>query len=464
MRNEFLAAVLVCVVTCAPLAAMDVLGGKEDMAKKPSQPRLDQLVEANIIAVHAYQVLLAKKALEAVTPAAPGAPDAPDAAKLKADPQCYSPGKLTDDDLRQIVAHQASLLKDDCVEIKKWTDGEDCTFDPAKDLNPILAAPLTLSEKLPVNVFANYLEEAAKANRVKIRAVANLYQTCLEMERDGDVLWDEMFFYIALGLPTYVGQFALPGSDEDFLEVGRKLAPLTCDSPFQDNPTAPFAWQIAGRKIWNWGEKYTHARDQYTVARELLMEPDIRVLVPRIRALGPERIAVIGHSFTMQSHWSSAGSFAGIVGAVLDLENPKIEYKQWYGGGLTASRAYKSFYQDALAWKPTKVLFAVAMRTDQDLADLKAMCKGFADAGAAVYTFDNLRDPSEDSVRNQMGEKVSTETGMTIIEVGQLIAKAPDKKTFVCLDNIHMTESYHRLMAKEWLKFLTRAREAKLAQ
>ena len=46
---------------------------------------------------------------------------------------------------------------------------------------------------------------------------------------------------------------------------------------------------------------------------------------------------------------------------------------------------------------------------------------------------------------------VARETGMTVIEVSPLLAAAPDREQFLCLDGIHMTEPYHRLMAKQWL-------------
>jgi len=422
------------------------------MTKALSETRLEQIAQANIIGTHAYQILIAqgKAASE------PGKPP------RKADLSCYEPGPLSEADLRVLVAHQAALLASDTVEIDKWVHGKPSSFDAAKDLKPLLDAPLELSDRLPVNVFVAHLKRSAKTLQCNVLSVANLYQTCLEMERDGDVLWDEMHFYRSLGYATYVGQFGLPGADEDFLKVANGLAPRTCDSPFADNPAEPFAWLICARKIWNWGEKWSHFRDQYTMAAELLRDPEIRVLIPRIRALPAGKIAVIGHSFTMHSHWSSPSSFAATVKAVFDMENSNVVIRQWHGGGLTAARAYKNFYQDALAWKPDSVLFAVAMRNDQDLADLKTMCQGFAAAGAKVFTFDNLRDPSEDSVRNQMSDKVAAETGMTVIEIGRLIHDAPDKDKFLCLDKIHMTEPYHRLLAKEWLKFLTAARQAKL--
>ena len=47
-----------------------------------------------------------------------------------------------------------------------------------------------------------------------------------------------------------------------------------------------------------------------------------------------------------------------------------------------------------------------------------------------------------------------------MIEVGSVLSSSPDRARFVCLDGIHMTEPYHRLMAKEWLKFLVGARRS----
>ena len=44
----------------------------------------------------------------------------------------------------------------------------------------------------------SYLRQNTKASDVKIRAVASLYQTVLEVERDGDRLQEEFAFYIGL--------------------------------------------------------------------------------------------------------------------------------------------------------------------------------------------------------------------------------------------------------------------------
>ena len=290
------------------MAAASFLYGQNlrpaERKQKASDSRLSQLVEANVIATHAYQVLLAKKS-------------------GKGDPACYGSGKLSDGELEALVEHQAKLLKLNTSAINAWVRGAKSDFDPALDLEPILSSGLAVPANAPVNIFADYLRRKTKAHDPKVRPMASLYQTVLEVERDGDLLQDEFAFYIALGLPVYVGQLHLPGSDADMLAAGRELAGRACIAPFD---TGAAEWQIAGRKIWNWGEKNLHIRDEKVLAAELLNEQDVRVLKSRLHALPPQKIAVIGHSFTMGLHWSSPSSFVPIVIDIFRRENPKVEF------------------------------------------------------------------------------------------------------------------------------------------
>jgi hypothetical protein len=399
----------------------------------PGAARLQKLVEANIIAVHAYQLVLAHK-------------------QKNVDAACWSNNDLTDSDLQQLVDHQASLLSAP-ADARRWALGAPSSFDPTKDLAPLLAAKLPLSPKLPVNVFAGYLQQRAPRYRQEeIRSVANLYQTVLEVERDGDRLQELYAFYIALGLPVYIGQLGLPGTDADLLRTGTELEGKSCASPV--GVTAA-EWQIAGRKMWNWGEKNLHVRDAQVVGDELLAEPDVASLIPKMKSLPPQKIAIIGHSFTMDLHWASPSAFVPIVTAMFARVNKDVQFRQFQGGGLTSSRARKNFYQDALAWHPDTVLFVVINRTDQDLADLKEMAAGFRAAGARVVTFDDVHDPdSGDAAKRNQEIAAEKSAGMEVAMVSPILASAPDRTKFSCLDHIHMTEPYHRLMAKQWLKVI----------
>jgi len=407
------------------------------LAAGPAPDRRADLVEAQIIGVQAFQVHLSRES-------------------GRGDPTCYS-SALSDAELAALEEHQAALLAEDVTSLRAWAEGRESSFDPKKDLEPLLRSGLSLAENLPVNVFTRYLQgQAPDRPRVDIRSIASLYQTVLEVERDGDRLQDLYRLYIGLGLPVYVGQLGLSGSDADLLAVGRELEGRSCDSPVG---TSAAEWQIAGRKIWNWGEKNLHVRDARVLADELLAEPDLRALRPKIRALSSRRVAVIGHSFTMDLHWSSPSAFAPIVAAMFARENPGVEFRMFQAGGLTASRAYRRFYEDARAWKPDVVLFVVANRTDEDLELFEKMGRGFVSDGATVYTFDTTREPEAGHPGDPAKDAVAARAaGMSIIEVGRLLAASPDRDRFVCLDGIHMTEPYHRLMAREWLKVLVGAR------
>ena len=75
----------------------------------------------------------------------------------------------------------------------------------------------------------------------------------------------------------------------------------------------------------------------------------------------------------------------------------------------------------------------------------------FARAGA-----DSISVHVEATPHVHYAVKAAREAGIKVIEVGALLSAAPDRGRFLSLDRVHMTEPYHRLMAKEWLKFLVR--------
>ena len=207
----------------------------------PEPSRLERLVEANILGTHAFQVALAKK-------------------EGKGDPACYSPGALTDAQLAALETHQAALMKADVKAVRAWAEGKASTFDPKADLEPLLASGLTLADTLPVSVFTRWLADRTKAPRVQVRAVASLFQTNLEVERDGDRLQELFAFYAGLGLPVYLGQLGLPGTDEAFLAMGRELEGRSCPSPVG---TSAAEWQIAGAQELELGrEEPRHPRRQ----------------------------------------------------------------------------------------------------------------------------------------------------------------------------------------------------------
>jgi hypothetical protein len=430
MRESGVALALACLTIAIAVAAKS--SGTGLSAKHTDRSRRAQLVEANVIAVQAYQMIRTRQGGDA-----PSAcyPDMPDTATLQ-----------------NLVKHQGSLLAEPAAQVAGWADSKQSTFNPAKDLEPLLHAGIRLSPELPVNVFTQYLQaKAPEQPRDNIRSVANLYQTVLEVDRDGTVLQDLYRFYIALKLPVYVGQLGLPGTDADFLAAARELYGKSCASPV--DLSVP-AWQIAGRKIWNWGEKNLHVRDVNTIATEMLADPQIVPLIPAMKAMKAERIAVIGDSYTMDEHWSTPSSFPPIVAAMFGRENPQIRFRQWSHGGLGFARAYRNYYADVVAWKPNLVLLVVENRTPEDMAAMKKMIEELRATGVRVMRFDDVEwpDADQDPARVRQVMLMAKQDGAEIIPCRAILNSSPDHSSFPAMDGIHKTEPYHRIMAILWLK------------
>ena len=240
------------------------------------------------------------------------------------------------------------------------------------------------------------------------------------------------------------------------MAIAQTLAPRFCASPFD---TDAVTLRMMFRKMWNWGHRYTGERNCRTVALELLQEPDVQTLLPRLRAMPAQRIAQIGHSFSMELHWQSPSSFVPFVREILATVNPGVEIRQWTAGGLSLSRpAAEQFYREALEWKPDRVLFVVNFNKDEDYVALERMTSGFRTAGVKeIAIFNHLRPTRQSHQYEESEEKmqlVAQRTCLTIIGVRAQLDASPDVARFVALDGLHMAEPYHRLMAKIWLRFL----------
>jgi hypothetical protein len=426
-----------------PARSLRLCRTADDVAKPPddAESRISKIVEADVIATHAYQVGMVKAG--------------------RADAAAWSACGLSAGELRTLVEHQRALLGENPQAIQAWVQGGGSHFDPAKDLEVILKSPLRAAAAgLPVNVYTERFKARTRADALGCRAVASLLQMMLDVDRDGDVLQQMYALYVALGLPVHTEKLGMPEkTDEEFMAVAKELAPQMCRSPVD---ASPGALRMMFRKMWNWGHRHTGQRDRHVLAGELLAGPDIRAIAGKLKAMPAQKIAVIGHSFTMEVNWASPSAFVPIASDMLRRTNPAIEVRQWQAGGLNPSRAdCRQFYREALAWKPDRVLLVLASKGPRDLAALDEMVGTFSKNGAKVMMFDTLGENNAAvGTDTQTVRGLSARYGMAVIEIGPLLVSSPQRDSFVCLDGIHMTEPYHRLMAKEWLKYLAGAREA----
>ena len=413
------------------------------------------ILDANVVGVHAHQILLARRT-------------------GKGDPRCFSaPPSVDDKTLTDLVAHLDALAAEPPDSVRAWVDGAPSKFDPKKDLEALARSRdvLTLPPELPFRVVeadlldANtHISERASdpRSRSRARALASLYQTVLEIERDGDLLQSQLRLYAALDLLTTPGAYGVKREDDGLLAFGRKFAAKACTAPYDVTPPA---WQIASRKLWSWEEKLLHVRDGDTLATELLKEPDVQKLVPRLEGLAPKHIVVLGHSYTMAEHWASPSSFTDIAQRVLLRMNPRIRITHVNAGGLTASRALKEKLPRVLEERPNAVLIVVELRKEEDFEALRALGKMLKEANVRAEMFDDVEAPRmsvpgsgrEAAVAKQEVARVrviAREVGVRLLDVGEALLHAPGHDQFVSLDGDHMTEPYHRFMAKKWLAHL----------
>ena len=165
----------------------------------------------------------------------------------------------------------------------------------------------------------------------------------------------------------------------------------------------------------------------------------------------------------MNVNWATPSAFVPVVTEMFKAVNPKVEVRQWEAGGLSAVRALsrEKFYEEVLAWKPDRVLLVVSDNGQANQDALKTMVDGFSAAGIEVMVFDRLRT-SRLRATPATAPDATVLAHAHVIEVGRLLDQSPDEPKFVCLDGIHITEPWHRLMAKEWIKFLCGAHPAAL--
>ena len=96
----------------------------------------------------------------------------------------------------------------------------------------------------------------------------------------------------------------------------------------------------------------------------------------------------------------------------------------------------------------------VANRSDEDRDDLNKNGGGFRATGARVVMFDNILDPDDtDRVKLQNNLAVARNAGIAVIPAESILNASPDRPRFSCLNHIHMTEPYHRVMASSGSRY-----------
>jgi len=404
--------------------------------------RLVKLADALCAGVHWGQVLLCEK-------------------RKQGDAACFAlpPGGVGQaQDLAKVFDRLCARPTDQVVT---WATGG-TQAEVAADIGALLALPLPKAEALPLNVAHRYMHTRITGPEEFFRrAVANLLQLCIEVDRDGTQLQDLVRIYVALGIK----QLSLPATEAEKRADGEKLAKETCACPFSME-TDGEQWYAIMLKIENWVQKTSGQRDRTHLADELLREPEIEALVPKLKKLPPMRVAVVGHSMTMSLHWTTYGSWNDTACEIMKRLQPGFVNQGFHGGGMDASGAVRVHLTNLLAWKPTETWILVGVRTQLDIDALDKLVSSLRAIGSDVYIVDEVRpfikDPQEfwNPIPELKTEKqllavqkaICAKYGGHVWEIVEKARQAPGMEKWEALDKIHMYTEGHLWYCRELLK------------
>ncbi len=316
-----------------------------------------------------------------------------------------------------------------------------------EEVEPILASVLRPAEDSPVRLIEKLLaRKAPTAKEAARKATASLWQLAMEVERDGEELQDLFRLYCRKGLAVCFAQLDLEWGKDELLELGPVVASDACPCPYE---ATAHAFALAAMKVKNWGEKYSGLVTAATYAREL--EADgLSGLLPRMKALPPTSICILGHSFASLEHWSSHGTFPAIVAESFKLHNPGVEFAFVIEGGMSTSRALERYMGDVEAKEPDLTAIVLAFKEDKDYPALEEVIRRL---GGRVVFFDALAAELHNLAllrpdRAKL-EGIASSTGAALVRVAEMLDHHPQRAEFMSLDGIHMTSAYHKVMAVE---------------
>ncbi|HYF51003.1 MAG TPA: SGNH/GDSL hydrolase family protein [Planctomycetota bacterium] len=374
--------------------------------------------------------------------------------KDRGDEALFSRGSLSVDQLKELFESFKKLITFKPEAIVAWSRGNESgdSAEITRLVEHLRSKPIPADERLPVNAMVACMRRRLTGpEEFFVRAVASLVQLCLQMEHDGGLLQDLIRVYVALGIK----QLSLPLDEEGQRALGKELAPIFAKSPFWEgaNVNDPVYVYSVIRKLNVWIDKTCGRRDRYVLGKELLEDPEIKPLLPKLKQLSPRRVAFLGHSMMMSLHWTTFGSWCDLAGEVVKNVNPGFEYRDFQSGGLTATRAIKEHLTPLLEWRPHETYLLMFIGAPGEPEAYEQIMQKLRTINTKIYIVDDVRYwleiPREvyDTFR-----EMSRKYGATILDYAARGKSAPGHEKFEALDVIHMNTEGHIFYCKETLK------------
>ncbi len=416
------------------------------------ETRQSALVDACVAGIHAHQIALHRTTGQGA-----------------ADRFTFSG---TDAELTVLTTAWSRLLTERPDDLRAWLagTGEDpsplagdddvATVRIDRTIRRLREAPLVPAADLPFSVLVRALTaRAPDATPAAIGAVASLHQVVLQTSLDALEVQQLFPLYLWAQLPVSLDQLGLAHDEAALIAFGRELAPPCAPCPFD---VSPEAWHLVLRKIQNWSERFRGKVTAATYAQELLALPAIRDCAGPLRLLPPQKICVLGHSFTMSMHWCSQGSFTDIACEIIRHHNPRIEWVRVNRGGLTPTLARRDYLETVLQHHPDQTIMVTIARNAENRADLRYCIRKLLERGSKVIVFDCVMVYPEIYATEKLAAAEARDAGATVVEVYPLLAAHPERESFPALDGVHTAPPYHKFMAQELVKFFAGRRQAAL--
>jgi hypothetical protein len=363
----------------------------------------------------------------------------------------FGRGGLSERELQRLVHCGIALMQQPPNDIREWMRNS-----AGAGLTESLVATLEATSApndaaLPVHAFLNAVQDQKIEVQPGTRAIANLMQVCLAIHWDGDLLQDLFELYAGIGAQLSFKELRFPTTEAALMPLARACAARSNPKASPYGSDVP-SWHITLAKVLIWSSRYMGVRNDKIIAAEVLADPEIKPLIPRLKALPPKRVAFCGYSLMMNVNWSTYAAWNHIASEALKSLNPHYEFGSFQTGGLQASYALKKHLPDVLAWRPTETWLIMNISNADDDAAFRTILSQLKSAGCKVCVPDTLR-PFRDEGEMPLRRKAASEAlGCNFYPFLETGRSHPDWRYWGCLDLIHMDTPGHVFYAKELLK------------
>jgi len=333
-----------------------------------------------------------------------------------------------------------------------------------------------VNKKLDTETIAKAILDTVKkykGKKVSIKEVlpfARCVEITINNDRDVPDTIPAVRFCAETGLPVCFAHLKTPHNQETIAYAAKR-----CMGRRYKGKEAIFSekiFHLAFSKINMWGEKYSKLGTPKMLAVELLKMLD-KETINKLKKLKKQKIVFIGDSLMAWLHWGAWGGYPDILSEMFKIINKKVVVINAGIGGQTSWQGLARFEKDVIAQKPdlcfvgfggndlsftkggTELKWMAKFRKSMTAMIKMLKKKGIKQAfvnGSRQYFIDDAIYTRE--VTNAI-EKMGRDLKVPVIDSHRFTWNGP-KESWLCFDDLHLSNLGQKKFAKEIVKFLIR--------